>query len=173
MCFIGGRTRYEWWFVSLRLTVIEQSTSSQRREGSPHGQGNSFLGFFFEAWRAVWRNYQRGGSRVTAWHRVIIIHDCQSEIFSSVWSWGWIIYSLLWGLVFQSGIWCCRCWEGTASGVKWRGKTQKRSERAVWLKDMKGGHIRSDVEEVKFYSTARRSLQYSRCMKHVCQAQAT
>lgn len=31
----------------------------------------------------------------------------------------------------------------------------------------------SDVEEVKFYSTARRSLQYSRCMKHVCQAQAT
>lgn len=47
MCFIGGRTRYEWWFVSLRLTVIEQSTSSQRREGSPHGQGNSFLGFFF------------------------------------------------------------------------------------------------------------------------------
>lgn len=69
----------------------------------------------------------------------IIIHDCQTEIFSDVWSWGWIIYSVPSGLLFQSGIWCCKGSGWVRSGVKWVKKQKK--EWMEWLKTSAEGRL--------------------------------
>lgn len=43
MGFTGGGTRCEWWFATERLTVIEQSTASEKDEKAAHTAEESFL----------------------------------------------------------------------------------------------------------------------------------
>lgn len=145
MRFIGGGTRCEWWFASQRLTVIEQSTASEWRKGSPHCEGNSF-----EGWRVVSKNYQKRGAGVTVWHRVNYNYTRLSEwniqqcvvmgmnyifttVRTSVPEWDLMLYGLR-----GSGIWGKMEINNTEIGVN------------GVIKDKEWRQIRLDME-VKFY----------------------
>lgn len=137
MGFIGGGTRREWWFATDRLTVIEQSTGSGKDEKAAHTAEETYLGPEGLRGKAT-----REGA--LEWQldtdSSIIILDCQSEIFSNVWSWEWIIYSAIAGFLFKCGIWCCRGWEEAGLGAIWSKNMQER-EWMKWLKMRREGRL--------------------------------